>query len=247
MSLSNYLGKAANSHAREELFNYRLLFDVKMAAAQHNYHLQTYYSDVDHDGFDIIFDDHHTIRKVQLKTIMVRSKTSSWAIHRSILRPEHNNWEPLGFFHNGMAYKTECGVEGGVILMEIDAEKPDLLVTYYYTDIYVITAIALGHLNRNSKTVVAAKTLRTDLPSGKLTDKIDVAKNLFIKAAAPTNLLALLSLQSPSRTNWQNRVVLSGQRDHHWGTRPELLATELNQQISEIPDKIEEACGHNDP
>ncbi len=64
MSLEDYLNTNANLHAREELLNYRLLFDVKLAAAKIGYHLLTYYSDVDHDGFDVIFDDRHTVRKV---------------------------------------------------------------------------------------------------------------------------------------------------------------------------------------
>lgn len=246
MGLSDYLETPANLHAREELFNYRLLFDVKLAAAHHGYHLLTYYSDVDHDGFDIIFDDHHTVRKVQLKTVSSTKTTSSWEIHRSILRPERQNWERLGFYHPGVMHETDVGVEGGVILVEFDATDAQLPVAYYFTDIYVITAIALGHLDRLTTSIEAANNLRTDLPNGRLTDKIGVAKGLFVRAEGPSNLLSLLSMCSPHRVNWQNRVVLSGQNSK-WGPKPEMLPDMLAERIAEIPDALKQACGRNNP
>lgn len=246
MSLAEYICLDANSHAREELLNYRLLFDMKLAAASHGYHLLTYHSSVDHDGFDIIFDDHHTVRKVQIKTVSHDVTTQSWQIHRSILRPNRNNWDHLGLYHTGAADDTDCGVEGGVILMEFDPTHPDLPVTYFYTDIYVISAIALGHLQRSKKTITAAENLRTQLPNRKLTDKISVVKKLFIKAAAPSNLLALLSLHSSDRINWQNRVILSGQRDV-WGPKPDMCESILTKQIADISEKIQQACGHKQP
>lgn len=246
MSLADYLDHDANLHAREELLNYRLLFDIKLAAAKYEYHLLTYYSDVDHDGFDIIFDDRHTVRKVQLKTVASTASTKSWDIHRSILRPERSNWERLGFFHRGPAHETDCGVEGGVILMRYDANKPDLPVTYHYTDIYVITAIALQHVPRHHTVYTAAANLRSELPNGGLTDKIGVSEGLFIQVTTPSNLLAMLSMQAPDQINWQNQVILSGQ-EAVWGPKPEMIPQVLAQQIAEIPASIQKACGHANP
>jgi hypothetical protein len=234
---------AANLHAREELLNYKLLFDIKLAAARHDYHLLTYFCDVDHDGFDIIFDDHYTVRKVQLKTVETNATTQSWPIHRSILRPIRENWERLGFFHKGMAYLTDCGVEGGVILMEFDANKPECPVSYFYTDIYIITAIALGKLNRIGTTVSTANGLRDDLPNGKLAEKIGVAKGLFVPAATASNLLALLSLQCPERINWQTRVLIAGQEEKNWVPKTELLPSVAAKHIADIPNAIKQACG----
>lgn len=37
--------------------NHKLLFDLKVDAGECGYHLQNYYSDVHHDGFDLILDD----------------------------------------------------------------------------------------------------------------------------------------------------------------------------------------------
>src|SRR5210317_2265514 len=118
MALEDFLNEKPNLHAREELLNYRLLFDLKLAAMHVGYHLLTYYSDVDHDGFDLIFDDRHTVRKIQLKTASKVSTTPNWKIHRSIIRPTRDNWERLGFAHQGFIHETEAGVEGGFVLME---------------------------------------------------------------------------------------------------------------------------------
>lgn len=133
-----------------------------------------------------------------------------------------------------------------MILMEFDPDQPDLPVTYWYTDIYVITAIALEKLTRGGPTVTAANSLRDDLPNRELTEKISVAKGLFVKVAAPSNLLPMLSLQSPERINWQNRVILAGQ-ELKWGPRPEMLPDVLAKRISEIPETIKQACGHDAP
>ena len=81
--------RSQNTHAIEELFNYRLLYDLKLAAFAHGYHLLTYYTDVDHDGFDVILDDRDYLRKIQLKTV---AKDSS---HTELgYSPEHHTARP---------------------------------------------------------------------------------------------------------------------------------------------------------
>lgn len=246
MTLIKYLKSATNRHAVEELLNYRLLFDMKLAAARNDYHLLTYYSDVDHDGFDVIFDDRIMVRKVQLKTFAKASRTSQWQIHRAVLRPTHDTWLALGFFHPGLIRHTDVGVEGGVVLIEYDPNNNDLPVTYYYTDIYAITAIALSHWTRKSRTIAAAKLLRESLPNQKGTDKIGIAKGLFIKLASASHLLAILGLECDERKNWQDKVILSGQRDH-WGPKPDMLPSVVEKHISEISDTLEHVSGLKRP
>ncbi len=83
-----------NADICEDLFNFRFAYDIKRAAVGRGYHLQTYLTAVDRDGFDIILDDKDELRKVQLKT---RSKTNSttdeWAIQKQLLRPRTRDWE----------------------------------------------------------------------------------------------------------------------------------------------------------
>ena len=67
---------------------HRLFLDVKVAAARRGYYLNTYFDDVDHDGFDVIFDDQDYIKKIQVKSVGINNSTNSWSIHKRILRRE---------------------------------------------------------------------------------------------------------------------------------------------------------------
>ena len=85
--LREWMNEPKNMHVREAILMHRLCFDLQLAAAQRGYYLNTYYDDVDHDGFDLIFDDQDTIKKTQVKTVESESATQQWAIHKRILRP----------------------------------------------------------------------------------------------------------------------------------------------------------------
>jgi hypothetical protein len=84
MALKEFLAQESNTHFREELFNHKLLYDLKLATMKYrDYHLLTYFSDVDHDGFDVIFDDRDRIKKTQLKVVAAEAKTGSCSHARS--------------------------------------------------------------------------------------------------------------------------------------------------------------------
>src|SRR5947209_9589756 len=98
MPLAQYLAAGANSHSREEILTCRFLYDVKLAAANRDYHLLSHYSDVDHNGFDIILDDLLHVIRLQLKSVMHDSDNPNWAnIQRFVLRPNVRNWETMGY------------------------------------------------------------------------------------------------------------------------------------------------------
>ena len=73
--IEQWLIEPRNSHAKESLLNNRLFYDVKLAAARRGYYLNTYFDDVDKDGFDVIFDDQDTLIKTQLKTVASTAPT----------------------------------------------------------------------------------------------------------------------------------------------------------------------------
>ena len=104
--LEKFLFAPKNSHAKESLINNKLLFDLKLAAAERGYFLNVYLPEVDKDGFDMIFDDHDLVVKTQLKTVMRGAGTSSWKIHKRILRPTVDLVENFGF---------ECSPSGHVM------------------------------------------------------------------------------------------------------------------------------------
>jgi len=120
-TLEKYLFAPENSHAKESLINNKLIYDLKLAAAQQGYFLNVYTPEVDKDGFDIIIDDQDQLIKVQLKTVMAKSDTSSWDIHKTLLRPDPYICEQLGFEPS----PTGTGYQGGVILIEIEDSKND--------------------------------------------------------------------------------------------------------------------------
>ena len=123
----------SESHAREELFMHFLLADLKFAATQSDYHLLTYTTPVDHDGFDIIFDNRDHLIKIQVKTKRKSAGTRSWEIHKRLLRNQKFLCE---VYSEEYSPETE-GLSGGVILMEFDEtqeEYPE--IEYWYSDIF---------------------------------------------------------------------------------------------------------------
>jgi hypothetical protein len=241
VSTTDFLDAPSNSHAREELFNHRLLYDLKLAAFGRGYHLQTYYSDVDHDGFDVIFDDGDNLRKIQLKTVGGDAATNSWDIHRCILRPLARNYEELGFDFVG-----NWGVEGGVVLIDHVIDKSDSLqVSYFYTDIYIINGIALGLIPRHGNTKNAANNLRDGLQSGGSREKISVAKGLFVKVASPQHLLCILGMHSTLKySGWQRRIRSLSSEE--WGPKGRLLENVLGEYRKEMPFVMKDITGFTD-
>ena len=75
--LEKFLLADVNSRAKESLINYKLFYDLKLSAALDGYDLSLYTPDVDRDGFDIILDDRDSVRKIQLKTVLITNKGAS--------------------------------------------------------------------------------------------------------------------------------------------------------------------------
>ena len=201
--LETYLFAPENSHTKESLINNKLFYDLKLAAAERGYFLNLYLPEVDKDGFDIILDDQDSLTKLQLKTVMKKAPTTSWNIHKSLLRPSELYCEQLGFESS----PTGTGYQGGIILIEVDG-KNGLDVDYYYTDIIILLGIRESIIELNSPpTDKAMNKLFSDLGSGRSHDKVAVNKNMFIKAKNPAGLLALVGLHNTENTSfWRYHI-----------------------------------------
>lgn len=201
--LETYLFAPENSHSKESLVNNKLFFDLKLAAAERDYFLNLYLPEVDKDGFDIILDDQDSLTKLQLKTVMKKAPTVSWDIHKTLLRPSYLYCEQLGFESS----PTGTGYQGGIILIEVDAEN-GLKVDYYYTDIIILLGIRGKIIKLNSPpTDKAINKLFSDLGSGFSHDKVAVNKNMFVKAKNPAGLLALIGLHNTANTSiWRYHI-----------------------------------------
>lgn len=248
MNLTKFLLESAQSHAREEILKHKLLFDLKVAAAECGYHLQNYHSDVDHDGFDLVLDDGVNLRKVQLKSVGRKAKAAKWEIHRGLLRPTANNLEALGFQYKHPEFNNDkiCwGVEGGVILIRYEVNGSKVDVTYLYTDAYIISAISLGLIKKGKPTMRVADTVRQDLPEKKANAKLKISRGLFVKAATPAHLLYLLGMENEIKRDWQFRVrALASDK---WGPKGVTLANTLKEYRSEFPAIMVGVCGDSSP
>jgi len=208
--LEKFLSDAKNSRTKESLVNFRLFYDLKLAAALRGYDLSLYTPDVDRDGFDIIVDDHDSMRKIQLKTVLKSAKTSRWDIHNDILRPTHYFCEQLGFEPT----VSGTGSQGGIILMELDPQIDSMSIGYYYTDIFVITALNLRLVKR--KPQIPSKVFQSfyaNIKDGMAHSKIPVPKSFFVKAKSPEHLLGLMGLHNRVNHVWWHHLISIGE-DH---------------------------------
>ncbi len=228
--LRSFLKYPANSTTKESLIGYRIFYDLKLMAALKGYDLRINTPDVDRDGFDIILDDKDREVKIQLKTVLDDSKTQCWSIHKTLLRPRSELCEKLGFEDS----PSGTGIQGGIILVELSPKIDSLDVTYYYTDILVITALRLLIVNKSPK--IQEKTFRSfyqEIAIGTSHDKINVRKSFFVKAKTPDHLLGLMGLHSTSRVGWSHLIAIA--EDHFLGpvNNPDIPIPFLRQFIAE--------------
>jgi len=203
--LREWMCDAANLHGREAILMHRLSFDIQLAAARGGYYLNTYYDDVDHDGFDLIFDDQDTIKKTQVKTVEAKAATGQWDIHKRIFRPSFDHLGKLGFESSPEGE----GIEGGFILMQFDASAPDLAVKYFYSDLFIRLAFECGVIQRrHAGSQKAVKDCLKDLQRGLGHERVSVPRALLVEAKGPDELLALGGLHSRADFQWKHHMFL---------------------------------------
>lgn len=251
MTLREFLREDYNTHAREEILNHRLEYDLKLAAAARGAnnpgnpdargcHLLSYYSDVDHDGFDLFLDDRDKLRKYQVKSRVLPGGKRNWPILKSVLRPSAGVAEALGFEPGGPAAE---GTQGGVILTDATTPTDDALeVAYSFTDVFVVKAIALGALPGKAwNTVETANTLLGALAEGPSHDKVQVAAGLFVKARTPEHLLALAGLHCRINVAWQSHLLQASRVAHNDPDVP--AGADLNDLKVAAKEALEAASG----
>ena len=187
-----------------------------MAAARRGYALTLYEPEVVRDGFDVVIDDGDATRFVQLKTVLKSSTTTTWGISKRFLRPDPSLGE---VYHIAPA---EAGKGGAVVLIEIDASKPEPELTYRVTDFSILrilhtvlgraTTRAPGSAIMGSRRTVA-RTAWLDVQRGRSKDRIKLNKSSFLKAQSPAGLLSLLGLHSQNKCYQPaTRMMLAEQR-----------------------------------
>ena len=216
-NLIDFLDAPANSHAKESILMNKLFLDIKTSAAKQGYYLNTYFDTVDHDGFDVIFDDQDALIKTQLKTVRSDASTKKWDIKKQVLRPSIEAAENLGF-----EFSPEgIGVGGGALLLEYGELDGKIVAEYYYTDAYILSAFQHDVIHRkHASSNLAVNNCLADLRHGVGTKFLSVPKSAFLKAKGTDHLLALMCLHGPTTSFWSGNLANVISHDLGLGSRP---------------------------
>jgi hypothetical protein len=238
-NLMTFLNAPANMHAREAILMHRLFLDLKVAAARRGYYLNTYFDDIDHDGFDVIFDDQDYVKKIQVKSVGKGTGANAWGIHKRILRPSHGSLETLGFEGSSEGE----GSEGGVIVIEFEDDGNTLKATYRYTDVFILLAFEHELLKRtHGNSIKAVDDCLKDWRKGSGKELLHLPKAAFLKAKNAETLLSLIGLHGPVQSSWKYDAVqvvnhLGGDRKINLASSLDALRKNVWIKISELVDE----------
>lgn len=225
-TLKEFLLDTKNSLSREAILMHRLAYDIQVAAAASNYFLEIYHGEVDQAGFDVVLDDQDQLKKLQIKTVMAGSKTASWSIHKTILRPNSQLAEKIDFEPS----PEGSGIQGGIVLMKFVCDELSVNVDYYYTDVFILKAFDVGIISRSqSQRMAAVRRIYNQIQRGKSHEKIKIYKSAFLKAKSAVHLLALAGLHSSCNTAWPQSLL--GFLDSNEEYRKSYCAEELRELI----------------
>ena len=193
-----------NSTVREEIINLKLFYELKRAAAEREYHLKIFDTNVDFEGFDIIIDDNSLTGKYQIKTTW-NSKVSKWKIHRNMLFPTSREGEKMRI-GDGVVCSN---VEKGIILLNVKEIEDDINLDYFFTNFYIIKAISHGLIKRPKPTCELAKSKMNELlgKGGRPNEKIEINKGLFIKLKNAMSLLAICGFDNTINIHPKMRLL----------------------------------------
>ena len=191
--LAEFLNRPVNSLYRECLLKHKLLFDIQLAFANNGRRLLIYESEYDQDGFDLIFDDLNLHKHFQVKSIVSPSKTSSFEIHRNLLRPslKEIDYYPVSPDSFGIGYG------GGVLLIEVVPNASDLSVNYYFTDGLILSAFSAGIFRYKLSVSQGSveKCFQKFADPTQYGGKIKITKPCFIKFVSLSKLFSYCGFQ----------------------------------------------------
>jgi hypothetical protein len=202
--LTKFFLDTRNSVTRERLLLHRLSFDLYVAAAKRGYALALFSIEVDREGYDLVLDDGDYEARLQLKSILSSSTTRVWKTVKHLLRPQLLVAEKLGFELS----PEGVGLGGGIVLIEFNTESPSLHVTYGYTDVVILSAMARGWVPGQESNRKQAETLLAELRKGSGAAKLEVPIGVFVRPKGPDELLALSGLHSISSTQFRYQIGL---------------------------------------
>lgn len=202
--LETTLKKSSNSVVREKLFKHRFLYETQLAFMNRGSSILYYESDYDRDGFDLLFDNLINQRHIQMKSVLSSSKTTSFEIHRTFLRPRISELNNFPLSHDG----SGAGYGGGVVLIEATVNGNELNFKYRYCDGVILTAFYAGYFSygslRKQESVIKAfsKFQNPNLIGG----KVKLTKSCFIEFKNIISLFDYLGLGGYGETARYNLI-----------------------------------------
>lgn len=198
--LADFLGDPMNSTSRERLLAHRLIYELKLASARAGVDLRVYEPDVDRDGFDLVLESEDALRKVQTKVVQQDAATNSWCIHKGFLRPD-----PWFSEHHGLHPTVAgAGMNGAILVMNLAYPRDELQVTYWYFDMFVLTARELTLIPSGAANEKKILPFLGELSADPLRGRISVPSWMFVPVKDTDALLALLGMYSLRDRNWQH-------------------------------------------
>lgn len=197
MPLKEYLENSAKSTYREKIFEYRLCYDIKLAAAKNDFDIQIHKPEIDSWGYDIILDDRRATRLLQLKvTNDISAGTVFSKIHKSLLLPTRDRQEIIDYVFNDY-HPRIVGDYGALIATSYSIYDEAIIdVNYYYTDIILIYLFSCGVFRKYKTSEDKANKLIKKLGDFHYTDRIDIPIHLMIKVKSIDYLFPLFGIEN---------------------------------------------------
>jgi hypothetical protein len=191
MSLKDNLLRPEFSRDREELLNYRLLYEIKKHGLASGVDYELFPPVIDKNGYDLLIKHGRNMKAFQLKTVAKSAKTSYWNINKKFLRPDNlrDGSLILSNFSADLA-----GLGGGVIIMEYDFDtNSELKLEYYYFDYQILYFFQKGLFRWSINNASYCELVTSIFEEGKKPFKLQ--KSLLYKTNGIRDLLTISRIE----------------------------------------------------
>ena len=190
----------ARTNEREAIFAHKLAYDLKVAAAADGWQLKVYRTEVDDGGYDLTADWGYGQRKFQVKTRMLPGGADEWRVAARLLKPTLEQDYARSIYEWQIYHPF--GLNGGVILVEIDWKSVIPSIRYLYTDLYVLTLLRDAVIVPKPKKSARNALLKVAASQFKSMQKIAVGSSCFVRTKNVGSLLEIAGLPMQSAMPW---------------------------------------------
>jgi hypothetical protein len=191
MNLYIFFKDPKNFVAREKLIHMRAAYEMKLYAAQSGVQLHMTEPEIDNLGYDFVAAKDHNLLYIQNKSKLSDAATVSWDIHVRHLSVPFQERD-LAPEVNGVVVGGLEGGMGGVLLHVIDADAAknnQLMISYYYFDVFYASAVANGLWKAEGFSSLQAIDLLTKIGNGELHERISLPFYAMLPIKSPNAII----------------------------------------------------------